>query len=400
MASFEDVHTPGPDRQRRPNMGTTHRERVLTALNHEETDRVPIDFGGSHDTAVNVHAYIALLKHLGFESEIRDEWERGAVETVIPSERVLRHFDIDVRGEEANIRDVDSATMLDENSFVNGWGVISRRAHAGAPFMIVEGPLQRLDDPTPADVESLPWPDSDNVVDLTGLRDRIERLRNQTDCALVVKLRNVGAFNLAQRLRGFTEFLEDLVINPAFAEALHDRLTDLICRFAATVLDEVGDLVDGASFADDLGIQTQTLLGPELYRSSVKPHHARLVETVHAHTDAKMIMHSCGSIRALLGDLIDCGIQVINPVQVNAEGMDSKELKREFGKDLCFWGGVDTQNVLPYGSPADVAQEVRRRIADLGPGGGYVLTAVHNIQSEVPPENIVAMYETAAATAV
>jgi len=381
-------------------MGITHRERVCTALSHRETDRVPLDFGGSHDTGINIHAYRALVRHLGLDEEEPAAWKSGATEVVTPGETVLRHFDIDVRGEEAHIRDVDSATMLDENTFRNGWGIISRRANATAPFMIVRGPLQHLDDPKPSDVDSLPWPEGDDVADVAGLRGRYERLRNETDYALVVKLRNIGAFNLAQRLRGFTEFLEDLIVNPAFAEALHERLTDLFCRFAAQVMGEVGDLVDGVSFADDLGIQTQPLLGPDLYRSAVEAHHARLVATIHASTDARVIMHSCGSIRALLGDLIECGVDVINPVQVNAADMDTKELKREFGKDLCFWGGIDTQKVLPYGSPADVAGEVRRRIADLAPGGGYVLTAVHNIQKEVPPENIAAMYETALAAPV
>ena len=378
-------------------MSITHRERVLAALSHEETDRVPVDFGGSHETAITAPAYVALLKHLGLESEIRDEWESGDIEIVIPSERVLRHFDVDVRGDEVHVEGVDTHRLLDENAFVDGWGVVFRRAHSKAPFMIKESPLQRLDDPAPSDVESVPWPEGD-LADLRGLRERFERLRNETDCAIVVRMRNVGAFGIAQRLRGFTEFLQDLVLSPAFAEALQERATAMACSFAGTVLDEIGDLVDGVSFADDLGMQTQTLISPQLYRSSVKPYHARLVQTFHGHSNARVIMHNCGAIRPLLGDLIDCGVDVLNPVQVNAEGMDPEQLKREFGRDLCFWGGIDTQNVLPHGSPADVAQDVRGRIADLGRGGGYVVAAVHNIQREVPPENIAAMYETAVAS--
>ncbi|NQU96912.1 MAG: hypothetical protein HQ548_04625, partial [Chloroflexi bacterium] len=301
--------------------------------------------------------------------------------------------------DEVHVEGVDAHRMLDENAFIDGWGVVFRRAHSKAPFMIKESPLQRLDDPAPPDVESVPWPEGD-LADLPGLRERFERLRSETDCAIVVRMRNVGAFGIAQRLRGFTEFLQDLVLSPAFAEALQERATAMACNFAGTVLGEIGDLVDGVSFADDLGMQTQTLMSPELYRSSVKPYHARLVQTFHAHTNARVIMHNCGAIRPLLGDLIDCGVDVINPVQVNAEGMNPEQLKREFGGDLCFWGGIDTQNVLPHGSPADVARDVRGRIADLGRGGGYVLAAVHNIQREVPPENIAAMYETAVASAV
>ena len=132
-----------------------------------------------------------------------------------------------------------------------------------------------------------------------------------------------------------------------------------------------------------------------MYRDLVKPHHQRLVETVRRHTDAKMILHTDGAVHELLPDMIDAGIQVLNPVQVNADGMDADTLKREYGKDLSFWGGMDTQIVLPFGSPEDVRAEVRRRVDGLGAGGGYVLASVHNILAEVKPENIVAMYETA-----
>jgi uroporphyrinogen decarboxylase len=134
---------------------------------------------------------------------------------------------------------------------------------------------------------------------------------------------------------------------------------------------------------------------PEVYRKMVKPYHRRLVEATKRKTDAKVLLHSDGSIYALLTDLVDIGVDAINPVQVSAAEMDSKRLKQEFGADLSFWGGIDTQEVLPRGTPEDVRNEVKTRLADLGPGGGYVLAAVHNIQSEVPPENVVAMFDSA-----
>jgi len=380
-------------------MATTHRERVLAALNHEEPDRVPIDFGASHETAINISAYRALLDHLGIEPdpEEREAWGNSWLEIAIPNEEVLRRFDADLRGVEVHVSAVDTVRSLDENTVTDGWGIVFRRSHPGAPYMIVESPLQRLDEPTPADVEILTWPEGDDIDDLPAVKKRLQRIRSETDFAASLRLRNVGAFGIAQRLRGFTELLQDLILSPEFGWALHERATAMGCALAEAALREVGDLVDTVSFADDLGVQTQTIMSPELYRAAVKPHHAKLVETIHRHTDARVVMHNCGAIRPLLPDLIDCGVDVINPVQTNADGMDPDRLKREFGDNLCFWGGIDTQDVLPHGSPSDVAEEVRRRISDLGRGGGYVLAAVHNIQPEVPPENIAAMYETAVA---
>lgn len=376
-------------------MATTHRERVRRALNHEATDRTPVDFGGSHETGIQADAYARLLKHLGLAPELPQDWRSGDEATVTPSETVLKRFDIDVRGVDARIQAVDSRRQVDSLTAVDGWGVVWQRASVTSPYINVRGPLQALDSPSVSDIGALPWEAADRGRDIEGLRERLERFRSETDFALVVRLRNCGTLYLAQRLRGFAEYLEDLLINRAFAEALQERATGMVCAFAEAVLVEVGDLVDGVSFGDDLGMQTQTLLSPKLYRQMIKPYHARFVGTIHRHTDAKVILHSCGAIRPLLGDLIDCGVDVINPVQVSAEGMDPTELKRNYGKNLSFWGGIDTQRVLPFGSPAEVADEVRRRMADLGQNGGYVLTAVHNIRAEVPPENIVAMYDTA-----
>jgi uroporphyrinogen decarboxylase len=375
-------------------MPLTHRERVRRALDHEETDRVPIDFGGGPATLIHPDAYVALLTHLGFGPEEPVEGVRGEGQVVCPSERVLRHFDIDVRGFYLGEPDSQPRRVLDESAYMDEWGVVWAKAHATAPYINVKGPLQHVEEPPPAALDAIAWPIPDDPGRVRGLRERIARVRRETDLAVVLNLPN-GTFALAQRLRGFTQLLEDLILDPAFADALQERVTDVICGVAETALGEVGDLIDGVSFADDMGIQTQAFMSRELYRARVKRHHARFVETLRRHTRARVIMHSDGAITELLGELVDCGVQVINPVQVNAEGMDAERLKREFGADLCFWGGVDTQWVLPYGSPEDVGAEVRRRLSDLGRGGGYVLASVHNIQAEVPAANVVAMFETA-----
>ncbi len=147
--------------------------------------------------------------------------------------------------------------------------------------------------------------------------------------------------------------------------------------------------------SDDLGSQEATLLNPEIYRELIKPRHKRMVDAVKTHSDAKVLLHSCGAVSALLDDFIEVGFDAINPVQVGAKGMEPERLKAEFGDRITFWGGIDTQRVLPFGTPDEVRAEVRRIIDILGPGGGFVLNSVHNIQAEVPPENVVAMFDEA-----
>lgn len=380
-------------------MTMTHRERVVRALNHEETDRVPIDFGGGPATQIHPKAYTALLAHLGFEPEDLVEGVRGEGQVVAPSEKVLRHFDVDVRGVSPGAPDQSLKKTLSESSYLDEWGVKWNKSAFTAPWMNVWGPLQGLDEPTPADLDEIPWPNGSDPGRARTLRDRTLEVQRETGCAVVLNLPN-AAFAISQRLRGFAELLEDLLLNPAFAEALLERVTDVLCDIASTSLGAVGDLVDGVSIADDMGIQTQSFMSRDLYRSLVKRHHSREIATIRRHTNGKVIMHSDGAIHELLPELIEAGVEVINPVQVNANGMDPERLKREFGKDLCFWGGVDTQIILPRGSPGDVAAEVHRRLGDLGRGGGYVLASVHNIQAEVPPQNVVAMFDTARGAAV
>ncbi|MEK7204292.1 MAG: uroporphyrinogen decarboxylase family protein, partial [candidate division NC10 bacterium] len=173
-----------------------------------------------------------------------------------------------------------------------------------------------------------------------------------------------------------------------------DRYVDFWVRLTERALREVGDLVDLAMFGDDLGTQQGPVMSPALYRRLIKPYHARMARAV-KHFHKPLLLHSCGSVAAFIPDLIEIGFDAIHPVQVSAKDMDSARLKGEFGRDITFWGGIDTQRVLPRGTPAEVREEVRKRIADLGPGGGYVLGAVHNIQAEVPVENILAMFEAA-----
>lgn len=199
---------------------------------------------------------------------------------------------------------------------------------------------------------------------------------------------------MGQRLCGFEDWLVNLMTNPKFAGALLDKGVEIESQMLKNMLGEVRDNVDVVVCPDDLGMQNALLISPELYRKIIKPRHKRLFDAVKSHTKAKLLLHSDGAIAPVIGDLIDVGVDVLNPVQVSAAGMgDTKWLKKEFGEHISFWGGIDTHHVLPFGTPEEVREEVRKRIQDLAPGGGYVLASVHNIQAEVPPENIIAVYE-------
>jgi len=370
----------------------TSRERVLAALEHRAPDRVPVDLGSSLASTINVTAYRRLREHLGLDTARPPAIWALRSAGVIPDEDVHQRFDTDLRPLILGSPDAGGDRRLSENSFVDEWGVTWTKPEDGH-YLATDGPFYRLDEPTVADLEKHGWPDAADPGRFRGLRERGRQVRETTDCAVVLNL-GVGPLHLCQFMRGWAGWLEDLLVNPAFAEGLFERTVDFVVEIAARALEETAEFIDIAWFGDDLGSQRGLLMRPELYRRVIKPQHRRIVETIRRY-GRKAAYHSCGSVYAILPDLVEIGVDVLNPVQVAAAHMDTARMKREFGRDLAFWGAIDTQRVLSRGTPAEVRQEVRRRIGDLAGDGGYILSAVHNIQAEVPPENVVAMYEAA-----
>jgi len=370
-----------------------HRERIRAAVRREPADRTPVDLGSTIATTMTVGAQSRLARYLGLPSagEAVSLFARRSG-TVIPDEAILRRFDADARAVVLGSADGRPERDVSLVSFVDEWGVKWSRPEGGH-YINAGGPFYGLDEPAAADAERFDWPEAGDAGRYRGLRERAEALHAKTDYAVVMNLA-VGPIHQCQFMRGFGEFLEDLLACPAFAEALLDRVTDFWVEVTKRALEEAGDCTDLVAYGDDLGTQKTTLMRPELYRKMIKPRHKRMAETVKRY-GKPILYHTCGSVYRLIPDLIDVGIDVLNPVQVSAAEMDSRRLKREFGRDLAFWGGVDNQKVLPQGTPEDVRREVRRRIEELGEGGGYVAAAAHNIQEDVPPENIVAMFEAA-----
>jgi len=369
-----------------------HRERLLCALDHKATDRVPLDLGSTFATSINLRAYGELRRQLGLRPESQPRVLSLRAATVIPGEDVLSRFAVDARALLLGSPDGRPDRQLRPDAYLDEWGVTWSKP-AGGHYINVNGPFQHLQEPRLGHLDGFPWPDPDDPRRYRGLRERARALHEGTDYAVVLNL-DLGPVHLAQFTRGFTEWLEDLLLRPAFAEALVERIVNVWVRIADRALAEAARFVDVVAFYDDLGSQKAPLMRPQLYRSLIKPHHQRMTAAVQRYRK-KMVWHSCGSVYQFIPDLIDLGIDALNPVQVSAANMDPPRLKREFGRHLAFWGAVDTGSVLPWGSVADVRAEVRRRIDQLGEGGGYVLSAVHNIQADVPPENVVAMYDAA-----
>jgi len=374
----------------------TSRERVLKALNHEEPDRVPVDLGGSLTNAsIAKKAYSELRKYLGLKGD-KAEVVDVVQQLVRPDEQILKRFGIDVYGIGAKPpkgwklaieEDKDNYYYTDE------WGIRYRmpKGH-GYYFDIVESPLANLDMDSLKDYQ---WPDPHDSGRREGLEEEVRDLYKNTDYALFLNAPTSGIFEKSSALRGFENFYIDLVVNPKFAEIILDKMLEFYLDYWEEILPLVGRYVQIIKMGDDLGGQDGPLINPELYRRMIKPRHKEIFSFIKKRTDAKLYLHSCGAIYEFIPDIIECGVDILNPIQVSAKGMDTKRLKQEFGDKLSFWGGIDTQRVLTFGTPEDVEEEVKRRIVDLAPGGGYILSSVHNIQPNVPPENIVAMFEAA-----
>jgi uroporphyrinogen decarboxylase len=395
----------------------TPRDRVLAALRHQEPDRVPIDFGGTVDTTIQAVAYRKLREHLGLgpgTTRVIDVYQQVAG----VDEDVCDVFGVDVRPVFYGPREWTEGSLTDgspalfpvrfqpqtqpdgSRALLNSDGRVVARMPAGGHYF----------DPVYA-----PLADATGIEDIEGCRADIQNydipafldrtyeelaeaaveLREATDFAVV------GHFSghLLQAgliLRGWEAFYMDLLDNQAFARALMDRMLEaninLFERYAATV----GPYLDVVAFEEDLGMQDRPIVSPEIYRQIIKPYQAELFRFVKSRCDAYVYFHSDGAIAPLIPDLIEMGVDILNPVQVSAQGMDTKTLKREFGKDITFWGaGCESQSILPFGTPEQVVDEAKRRIDDLAPGGGFVFSTIHNVQSGVPPENVAAMFNTA-----
>jgi uroporphyrinogen decarboxylase len=373
------------------------RERVLAALSHVEPDRIPIDLGATIVSSIMKPPYIALKKYLGLPLE---EIKMLDYVQQLPyvDEALMERFGVDFRMVQLPAATAPGLNLFEEDSylaFIDRWGAkLHMPKEGGFYFDWVDFPIKEA---TMAALDAYHWPRPDPAEYIDQLARQAGYLYDHNDYALVGSaVIGGGIFEQPARVMGLPNFLMALVSEPKFAERLMDQITDIYIESCNNYLDKLGKYLHVFTFWDDVAGQDGWLIKPETYRRMIKPKQRRLVEAIKKKTGARLFYHSCGATRDLIPDLVELGFDILNPVQVSAKGMDTRKLKQDFGKDIVFWGGgVDTQRVLPFGTPQEVTDEVKRRIDDLAPGGGFIFAAVHNIQALVPPENIVAAFDTA-----
>jgi len=405
----------------------TGQERVLAAFGRQETDRVPVDLGGHRSSGIAAIAYAKLRKHLGLESRpirVYDQIQQLA----IIDEDVLQRFQIDTielgRGfatDDASWVDwrlpdgtpcqmpvwsvperVDGAWVLRSKS-----GRILATMPDGAlyfeqvywPWVDQEDPdldgiASAMDESMWCAFASPPGPLGAKTDDgRDPLAEGAEKLRQSTDRA-ILGLFGGNLLEIGQFLYRNDRFYMLLAAEPTKARRFLERLTEMHMANLEQYLASVGPYIDVIVFGDDLGMQTGPQMSPQMYRDLFKPYHAMMWRRAKELADVKVNLHCCGGVRELLPDLIEAGLDAINPVQISCQGMELAGLKRDFGKDLVFWGGgCDTRDFLPNGTPGDVAKHVREQVDIFGKSGGFVFQQVHNTMADIPPENIVAMLD-------
>lgn len=374
-------------------MPMTPRERVLSAIAHEEPDRVPIVIGVSNATGMKMAPYMELKELIGVDAPDEYLYDWPELGTAAIDEETMQRLHSDVRG----VTDLEPDWVLDRNrkrephsDYVNSWGSGAKEIKPGEWFPMVE-PLAAAT--TIAEIESHTWPDMDDPTRIAHVAEQAARLAGG-DYAVIATPWLLFPLERAFAMQGMETFLMNMALHPDFAEALLLKIAELCKQLMRHFLDALDGNADIIKIGDDLGTQQSLLMSPDMYRRVLKPIHADFIELIKRRTSAKILFHSCGDVYPLLDDLVEIGIDIINPVQTSAGKLsDLERLKERYGDILTFCGAIDTHRILNHGSPDDVRAEVGRVIEVLGPGGGYLAGAVHTVMNDVPAENILAMVD-------
>jgi uroporphyrinogen decarboxylase len=367
----------------------TSRERVEAALCHAEPDRVPLDIGGGQSTSLVVEAYESFKSHIGLSAPERTLQEIYRVARL--DEEVMVLLGSDVRPVILKPPRNWAPPPSEPGTTIDEFGVKWRQVPftGGFYWEVVESPLVEA---TISDLDSHPWPDPLDPGRYKGLAEEVECLYHDTPYALLGDCGFKNFFERCWSLLGMERALIDLVADQAFYRAVLDRLFELNVAATRRFLEITGPYLTAIRTSDDLATQDSLFMSPKTYRELIKPYHTRYLTLIKEWTDAKIFFHSCGNVVPLLDDLIEAGIEVLNPVQATTWD-DPASVKARYGDRLSFWGGIDSQQVLPYGTPEEVREEVALRIQQFGRGGGYIAGSVHLMQADVPPRNVLALSE-------
>lgn len=375
----------------------TPRERFQKALNFQEPDRVPIDLGG-FQTGIHKKAYKNLIDYLGIEDEIIT---LDAVQQLAkPCEAVLQRLHVDTRYVTAHGPDGFDGTIKQNyrkgklwHDLTDEFGVVWSMPDDQQNYMDIS--FHPLANATIEDIAKYPFPNGKDMSRFSGVREQALKMRNETNYAISTGIGGV-VYEYCWYMRGLEQWFADTLMDEPFCEALLDQTLKYWMDYYTGFMKEVGDIVDIVMIGDDLTGQTGPLFEPDFYRRIVKPRQKKLVQHIKSLTKAKIWYHTCGSCVEYIPDLIDNGIDILNPVQTSALNMDPAFLKNNFGSKVVLWGGgIDSQHTLPFADPKEIKEEVRRNLEIFKPHGGYIFNNIHNIQGDVPPQNIVAMYDAA-----
>jgi uroporphyrinogen decarboxylase len=376
-------------------MPLTSRERVLTAINNEQPDRVPLVIGVSNATGIKMKPYRGIKNIAGVQAPDNYIYDWPELGTAEIDEETMRRLRSDVRG----VLDLEPEAIRKRNrerdphsDYVDSWGSGQTEISEDDWFPSVH-PLP--DARTTDDLDSYThWPDMGDPSRIAHVRDHARQLAEENQYAILATPWLLFPFERAYAMQGMETFLLNMARDPDFARALMEKIAVYCKQLMGRFLKELGDNVDIIKIGDDLGTQESLMISPKMYRELLKPIHADFISYIKARTSAKILFHSDGDVAPLIDDFVEIGVDILNPIQTSAGSMsDLPSLKKRHGNNIVFCGGIDTHRVLPYGSPAEVRQEVKRVIDILGPGGGCMIGAVHTVMNDIPPENVLAMVD-------
>ncbi len=369
----------------------TPRECFHAAMNHEQPDRLLIDMG-KHIGSIHRRAYASLREHLDDDSMVNGNviLDRMA-QTVVPDESLLQRFDIDFRWVIPNW--VQVTERDDVPGYIDMWGV-PYKATADWDHCVVDGaPLRKA---TVDNINDFQWPDPQDPEQFRGLREKAKSLFENTDYVIGADAIKAGVFMNSLQMRGYDQFFMDLVIDKPFAEALMDKILVTLKEMWSRYMEEVGPYVQIVYLTDDLGSQSSLLISPKLFREMLKPRMKELHDHIKSLADVKLMFHTDGAVLPLIDDFLEMNVDILNPVQTSVTGLeDTLALNEKYGDRLCFHGAMDVQQMLPNATTEELEQEIACRIYDLGRNGGYILAPCHNIGHDIPPENVVTLFEKA-----
>ncbi len=376
----------------------TNYERVVASLNHQEPDKIPLDIGGTMVSGININALKELKSYLGLKEPAR---VKDVVTQMAQTDHeLIDRLKIDVKNVGPKVPEgsqmKDLGTQGGNHFLEDEWGMQWKMPlENGHYYDLHKSPLAHVE--TIKDVEDYSWPNAYDPVRYEDLKKEADKIVFEEKKAYLLGRMSSGMWEHAMWMTGYEKFMIDMYMNPGVVQAIMEKILQIKMDYWERALEAVGENVMAVSTADDLGTQTSLLVSLDMYREQIWPFHKRLFEFIKkkAKTDVKIFFHNDGAIMETIPLLIEAGIDILNPFQVNCARMDTKEFKKLWGNDLTIWGGsCDTQHVLPYGTIQEVKDETKRRIDDLAPGGGFIFAPIHNIQNGVPPENIMAWWET------